>query len=59
MVYDKRIEWCRDNIPGFKAMHDQAEKSRIETEANRQRFANATVIADTRGSARAAESSPS
>ena len=39
MTPDKRIEWCRENIPGFKAMHDQAEKARIETEENRKRMA--------------------
>ncbi len=39
MTPDKRIEWCRENIPGFKAMHDQAEKARRETEENRQRMA--------------------
>jgi hypothetical protein len=39
MTPDKRIEWCRENIPGFKAMHDQAEKAKRETEENRQRMA--------------------
>jgi len=39
MTPDKRIDWCRENIPGFKAMHDQAEKARRETEENRQRMA--------------------
>jgi hypothetical protein len=39
MTPDKRIEWCRENIPGFKAMHDQAEKARLETEENRKRMA--------------------
>lgn len=39
MTPDKRIEWMRDNIPGFKAMHDQAEKAKRETEENRQRMA--------------------
>ena len=39
MTPDKRIAWCRENIPGFKAMHDQAEKAKQETEENRQRMA--------------------
>lgn len=39
MKSDKRIEWCRENIAGFKDMHDQAEKARMETEANRARYA--------------------
>lgn len=39
MTPDKRIDWCRENIPGFKAMHDQAEKAKRETEENRQRMA--------------------
>jgi hypothetical protein len=39
MTPDKRIEWCRENIPGFKAMHDQAEKARLDTEENRKRMA--------------------
>lgn len=39
MTPDKRIEWCRENIPGFKAMHDQAEKARIDTEESRARLA--------------------
>lgn len=36
---DKRIEWCRENIPGFKACNDQAVKAQKETEENRQRMA--------------------
>lgn len=36
---DKRLEWCRENIPGFKAMHDQAEKARLDTEENRKLMA--------------------
>lgn len=39
MTPDKRIEWCRENIKGFKAMHDSAEKARLETEENRKRMA--------------------
>jgi hypothetical protein len=39
MTPDKRIEWCRENIPGFKAMNDQAEKARMETEQSRERLA--------------------
>lgn len=39
MTPDKRIAWCRENIPGFKAMHDQAEKAKRETEENRERMA--------------------
>lgn len=35
---DKRLSWCRENIPGFKAMHDQAVKSAAEAEKNRQEF---------------------
>ena len=38
MKPDKRIEWCRENIAGFRDMHDQAEKARMETEANRARY---------------------
>jgi len=38
MTPDKRIAWCRENIPGFKAMNDQAEKARMETEESRLRF---------------------
>lgn len=36
MLTDSQIEWCREHIPGFKAMHDQAEKARKETEASRE-----------------------
>ena len=35
---DKRIEWCRENIAGFRDMHDRAETARMETEASRARY---------------------
>lgn len=38
MKPDKRIEWCRENIAGFRDMHDRAEKARRETETNRARY---------------------
>lgn len=40
MQTDKRLSWCRENIPSFREAHDDAEEARRETQENRSYIAS-------------------
>jgi len=34
----RRVQWCIDNIPGFKAKQAQAAKARAEQDENKRQY---------------------
>ena len=38
LLEPSQVEWCREHIPGFRAMNDQAAAALRDTEEYRQRL---------------------